>query len=63
METDLEQMSREQLIAEVEKLRKGIATAADMSSVGIILNFGGYYRRKPIPFLWFRSGPNLFNAA
>ena len=38
MDTDLDQMTREELIAEVKKLRQGIvctATAAARSSVGI----------------------------
>ena len=52
MDTDLETMSRKQLITEVRKLRNGIgntATAPDTSSAGIIRPYGACYRKGRTP--------------
>jgi hypothetical protein len=52
MDEDLEQMTREELVAE-----------ADMSFVGITLRFGACCLKKPIRFPPCRPGRNLFAAA
>ncbi len=59
MDTDLDRMSREQLVEEVKRLRKasgGTATVAVMNCVGIIQRCGDCCRRRPIPFLRSRTG-------
>jgi hypothetical protein len=66
MDTDLERMSREQLMEEVMKLRKAfvsIVTVRAMSSAGIIQRCGDCCRRRPTRFLWCRTGRSSCKAA
>jgi hypothetical protein len=66
METDLEEKTREELIAEVKKLRQGIrqhVTVRDTNSAGIIRRCGDYCLRKPILSRLSRSGLNSCKVA
>lgn len=62
LDEDLAQLSREQFIDKIKKLRYGILehrTAREKTCAGIILNFGIYCPKKQIHKLKFRNGPNL----
>ena len=61
MDIDLEQLSRDELIAEVERLRTGIRahrTAPDMIYAGIILSSGDCCRNRCHLTSPSRRGPN-----
>ena len=66
MDTDLENMSREQLIIEVQKLRQGIRahpTVRATNCVGITRHYGHYCRSNPIRFLSYLIGRNSCKVA
>jgi hypothetical protein len=66
MDTDLDRMTPEELVAEVKKLRQGIRehrAAAAMNSVGTILSFGVYCRKKQIRCLWYLNCQSSYEAA
>ena len=66
MDKDLDQMSREQLVEEVKRLRQAIRQHRDSSGhelCGIIQRCGDCCRRKPILFPWCRTGRSSFKAA
>jgi hypothetical protein len=65
MDTALERMTREELVAEVRKLGKPsvkIATAVVMNSAGTILHFGAFCQRKRIQCLSCLNGQNHAGA-
>jgi len=66
MDDDLEAMSREQLMAEVRKLRAGIREHRDSSGQGLCWHHpkcGACCPKEPIPCPWCRSGLNSWQVA
>jgi hypothetical protein len=65
MDGDLGQMTREQLIAEVKRLRNGLREHRDSSEHELCWHhpaLGGHCPKRPIRFLSYLNGPSLFEG-